>query len=234
MERPDLVIAGVGNASGGVYNLVKIAGHGKLHGDIDCIDFNIQGNATIHGNVKAKVTNISGRAHMIGTLRSEQIKIQGNASIHGDIECKEIRFHGRGDVKGNVMAEEVCIHGETEIVGDCAAEVFDASGSFTIGGLLNAGNIHIKLFGNCRAKEIGGEKIEVKQQGMTFFKKLFLHVGLTAESIEGDEIYVEHTKAKVVRGNQVIIGPGCDIELVEYKDAFQCDKGAKVGSYKKI
>ena len=44
MERQDLVIAGVGNASGGNYNLVKIAGNGELHGDLDCIDLNIQGS----------------------------------------------------------------------------------------------------------------------------------------------------------------------------------------------
>ena len=74
----------------------------------------------------------------------------------------------------------------------------------------------------------------MKIQRMTFFKKWFFNVGLNAEIIEGDEIYLENTKAKVVRGNRVTIGPGCDIDFVEYQNHFQCEKGTKVGSYKKL
>ncbi|KXG10655.1 hypothetical protein AT864_01246 [Anoxybacillus sp. P3H1B] len=234
MERKDLVIAGVGHASGGIYNMVKVSGSGKLFGDVDCNDLSIQGNATIEGNVKAEMAHVSGRVHMTGALHAEQVKISGNASVGGNIECKVIRFHGNGSVKGTLNAEEVYIHGETDVAGDCAAETFDARGSFTIGGLLNAGNIQVKLYGHCQVKEIGGETIEVRQPGVPFLKKLFFHVGLTAEMIEGDEIYLEHTNAKVVRGNKVTVGPGCEIERVEYQSSFECDKGAKVGTYQKV
>lgn len=236
MERQDLVIAGIGNASGGKYNLVKIAGNGSLNGEIDCIDLIIQGNAKIHGNAKAKAAHVSGTARMQGALRSEIMKIQGNASIDGDVECKEIRFQGSGKVKGNLSGDEVYVHGGSKIIGDCTAEIFEVKGSFHIGGLLNAGKIQITMFGSCQAKEIGGEYIEVKKQRMNLIKKLLfnIHIGLNADSIEGDEIYLEHTKAKVVRGNQVTLGPGCEIELVEYKNSFQFDKGSKVGSYKQL
>lgn len=57
---------------------------------------------------------------------------------------------------------------------------------------------------------------------------------LSAESIEGDEIYLENTNARVVRGNNVTIGPGCEIELVEFKNDFRQLKGAKVNDSKKI
>ncbi|MED1420961.1 bactofilin family protein [Bacillus smithii] len=234
MERQDLVIAGFGNASGGNYNLVKIAGNGELQGDLDCIELYIQGNAKILGNVKSEATYVSGTAKMHGALHSEKIKIQGTASIDGDVECKEVRFNGSGKVKGNVTAEELHIHGGATITGDCSSEVFEANGNFRVGGLLNAGDIQIQLFGHCQAKEIGGENIEVKKQRRIFFKKWFFNAVLNAESIEGDEIYLENTKAKVVRGNRVILGPGCDIEFVEYKNRFQCDKRSKVKTSKKL
>jgi cytoskeletal protein CcmA (bactofilin family) len=236
VERHDLVIAGIGNASGGKYNLVKIAGNGSLNGDIDCIDLIIQGNAKIHGNVKAKVTHVSGTASMQGSLRSEIMKIQGNASIDGNVECKEVRFQGSGKVKGNLSGDEVYVHGGSKITGDCTAEIFEVKGSFNIGGLLNAGKILVTMFGSCQAKEIGGENIEVKKQKMNLLKKLLFdfNIGLNADSIEGDVIYLEHTKAKVVRGNQVTLGPGCEIDLVEYKNSFQCDKGSKIGSYQQL
>lgn len=38
------------------------------------------------------------------------------------------------------------------------------------------------------------------------------------ETIEGDDIHLELTRARVVRGNNVSIGSGCDIDLVEYKN----------------
>ncbi|MEK4873373.1 polymer-forming cytoskeletal protein [Bacillus sp. FSL W8-0102] len=234
MERQDLVIAGFGNSSGGNYNLVKISGNGELQGDLDCIELNIQGNAKILGNVKSEATYVSGTAKMNGTLHSETMKIHGSASIDGNVECKEVRFHGSGKVKGNITAEELHIHGGATIAGGCSSEVFETNGSFRVGGLLNAGKIQIQLLGHCQAKEIGGENIEVKKQKRIFFKKWFFNAVLNAESIEGDEIYLENTKAKVVRGNRVLLGPGCDIEFVEYKNHFQCDKRSKVKTSKKL
>lgn len=234
MERNDLVIAGAGHASGGLYNIVKVSGTGKLFGDIDCRDFNIQGNATIEGNVKAETAHISGRLHTKGALHADEIKISGSVAVGGNIECKVVRFHGHGNVKGAVNAEEIYIHGETNIAEGCAAEVFDARGIFTVGGLLNAGSVRVKLYGYCQANEIGGDSIEVKQAGVPFLKKLFSRIGLKAGTIEGDEIYLEHTSAKMVRGNKVTIGPGCVIEQVEYQHHFHCAEGAKVGSSQKI
>jgi cytoskeletal protein CcmA (bactofilin family) len=234
MERKDLVISGTGSASGGLYDLVKISGTGKVHGDIDCNDMAIYGTATMEGNVKAKAVHISGKARITGSLKTEHVKIHGSARMGGDVQCKQFDCHGSANVGGNLSADEVHIHGEAAIKGGCDAEQFKARGEFSIGGLLNAGTIQIKPFGHCQAKEIGGERIEVKLQGITFLKKLLFHFGLTAESIEGDEIYLEYTSAKAVRGNRVTIGPGCDIEVVEYQDEFQCDPGAKVGTYKKV
>ena len=57
---------------------------------------------------------------------------------------------------------------------------------------------------------------------------------LISEVIEGDEIYVEYTKAKVVRGNKVVIGPGCDIQSVEYREDFKALKDGNVKENKKI
>jgi cytoskeletal protein CcmA (bactofilin family) len=234
VERKDLVISGAGSASGGLYNLVKISGTGRLHGDIDCNDMAIHGTAKMEGNVEAKAAHISGKARITGSLKTEHVKIHGSARIDGDVQCKQFDCHGSANVDGNLSADEVHIHGEAVVKGDCDAEQFQTRGEFSVGGLLNAGTIQIKLFGHCQAKEIGGERIEVKQPGRTWLKKLLFPVGLTAESIEGDEIYLEHTNAKAVRGNRVIIGPGCDIEVVEYQGEFQCDPGAKVGAYRKV
>ena len=36
--------------------------------------------------------------------------------------------------------------------------------------------------------------------------------------MEGEDIYIESTTAEVVRGNNVTIGPRCNIEILAYKD----------------
>ena len=63
---------------------------------------------------------------------------------------------------------------------------------------------------------------------------LDLDNGLIAESIEGDDIYLEETKAKAVRGNNIVIGEGCEIGLVEYKSKFEQTGNAKVKENKNI
>ena len=55
------------------------------------------------------------------------------------------------------------------------------------------------------------------------------HSELVADIIEGDDIYLENTHAKVVRGNNITLGPGCEIAFVEYKNDFKQDKEATVG-----
>jgi len=55
---------------------------------------------------------------------------------------------------------------------------------------------------------------------------------LTAESIEGDRVYLESTQADVVRGREVSIGPSCRIRRVEYSQSLQVDPTAEVAERK--
>jgi len=233
MERRDLVIAGTGHASGGLYNLVKLSGNGKLYGDIDCLEMQVQGNATVEGSVKANTVHIAGKGHVTGGIECEWMKVSGSVKIGEHVQCQEATIRGRGLVKGSCAAEKVRVHGEFDVGGDCSAERMEVEGHFTVGGLLNAEYVEVKLLGPSRAKEIGGETIMVKRQGSSLFKKWFFPAELTADVIEGDEIHLEHTTAKTVCGNRVTIGPGCRIERVEYREALECDEEAKIGTIEK-
>lgn len=57
---------------------------------------------------------------------------------------------------------------------------------------------------------------------------------LRARTIEGDFIDLEYTIADVIRGNIVIVGPGCTIERIEYRDQITVHPEAKVGKVEKI
>ena len=60
------------------------------------------------------------------------------------------------------------------------------------------------------------------------------HSELVTDLIEGDDIYLENTHAKVARGNNITLGPGCEIGIVEYKNDFKQDKAAEVGTCNNI
>jgi cytoskeletal protein CcmA (bactofilin family) len=240
-KRYDLIISGVGSSSGGVFNNVLINGKGKINGDVDCSDFTINGVGSVEGSVKTKTGKINGKGGIKGDLQSDEFKVDGHANIGGSIEVEKARFDGVVSINGCVTAETVENKGVITVNGDCNSEVFISKGAFTIGGLLNAGNIDVNLYAPCKAKEIGGEKIEINM-GHSFnlrkliksiFPMLDINTGLYTETIEGDEIYLEYTKAKVVRGNNVTIGEGCEIELVEYKGRFEkCDKSVVIENKK--
>ncbi len=142
---------------------------------------------------------------------------------------------------GKLAAEHLDVKGGFKVKGDSTAETFSSKGAFSVAGLLNAGNVEIVLYGPCRAKEIGGETINVRK-GTAFrlgrlinsiLFSLDLNGGLSTDTIEGDDIYLEDTKAKAVRGNNVTIGQGCDIGLVEYRGKFEQSKQSSVRENRK-
>lgn len=241
-NRHDLKISGMGTSSGGFYNNVVISGTARINGDLDCIDLNIEGVCKISGNVKAKNIDINGENKLNGNLECDELKVNGHSKINGNAVVKDIYISGATNIGGNISAENVSIQGAIKVDGNCDSENFISKGVFNISGLLNSGNVEVELYGKCKAKEIGGEKISIKKGISSIFSKLIkpifdildIYDGLIVELIEGDDIYLEHTKAKVVRGNNIRIGSNCEIDLVEYTNTFEQLGDAKVIENRKI
>jgi cytoskeletal protein CcmA (bactofilin family) len=224
----DLNISGAGTVSGGVFNNVKISGAGKITSNIECNDLGVSGSAHVDGAIKATSIHVSGAAHIHGTIDAQSLKISGATDCDGDANCKYIKVSGAFKCGGNLAGENIHISGGLEVSKDINAESFIVNGGLKAGGNLNCDIIDIKVHHlRSTIKEIGGSKISIKR-GDDFFTGLLRSVFsmgkpfiLEAELIEGDEIYLEYTSAKVVRGNVVKLGPGCVIDLVEYKASIE-------------
>ncbi|MFQ6090422.1 MAG: hypothetical protein ACE5LD_03185, partial [Candidatus Bipolaricaulia bacterium] len=190
---------------------------------------------------------------------------------------------GSQKIGGRLSAKYARIAGFCGVDGDVEADKFVSEGSFKIDGLLSADEIDIRLGGNCRAREIGGERIEVRRKGRGFDlrgprleqkierlsekldrlgerfgveinidgervareldrlgERIQISIGgwgsgtLETELIEGDEIYLEWTKAKTVRGKKITIGEGCEIERVEYSEKLEVADGAEIKEQVKL
>lgn len=244
MEREsNLKISGAGSSGGGRFNEVKISGAGSINGDIECNVFRSSGASDVKGNIKTKIFETSGAAEIKGNIEASEIRISGAGNIKGDVSTTKIKISGAGNIGGSLHAEAVEVSGSVGIGNDCEAENFKASGGFKIGGLLNAGIIDININGKCNAKEIGGERITITRYGkgrvvngvFKAIKEMFnIREYLVTEAIEGDDIYLESTVSKVVRGNNVKIGPDCDIDVVEYKNDLVIDKESRVKEQRRI
>ncbi|MCB2290228.1 polymer-forming cytoskeletal protein [Clostridium sp. CS001] len=237
----DIKISGSGSSCGGKCNEVSISGSGKINGDLECVEFKTSGSSKVTGALKAETIKVSGSANIEGDIEVGEMKVSGSAHVLGQVKGQSIKISGSIHVGESLYGEEVNISGSLHVGKDCEVERFKASGNFKIQGLLNAGEVNISLGGKSSVKEIGGEHIEVKVSSIEnfFLKKVIDNIfntkgELTTELIEGDEIYLENTNAKIVRGNNVTIGDGCNIGLIEYSGEINISSESIVKEQKKI
>lgn len=214
--QSNLIISGYGSSNGGEFHIVKLEGKARVDGGLHCTEFVTNGKSTVNGPVHAKTAVVN-----------------GDSTINGPLEAEHLTVHGRTVINGDLSGERLKVQGQVKVSRNCEAETFTCQGGFEIEGLLNAGEIDITLYGKGRVKEIGGESIKVRRETNQLAKWLrlmftSLNGGLTAESIEGDDIFLEQTTAQVVRGNRITIGEGCRIDLVEYKDELILEGDALV------
>lgn len=240
-DRRDIKILGDSTVSGGFFKDLHITGDVTMNGSVDCISLKILGDCAVNDSLKTKAGTITGDLAVRNDLIAQSLKIRGDLSIGRNAVITDVQFLGDVRIDGDLSSEQIDIKGDLEVKGNCNSEIFKSKGDLKIDGLLNADEINIELYGNSKIREIGGDKISVRHGSKSLFKKLATsvfngnHIGnLTTDTVEGDEIYLEYTTAKVVRGNDVITGPGCRIELLEYKNKFSQSDGAIVKENKKI
>lgn len=244
-ELRNVNISGTGKINGGKFAEVNISGLGQILGDVEANRIEISGMGTIKGNTKVQRLLVSGNGTVEGLLEGSELNTSGNFKVNGPVKFQEISIQGRARFNDLVKADTVSITGYLSIGQNLEAESFTCNGSFSIDGLLNSNKIDVEINGFCYAREIGGDEIFVKCTPLTPWH--FLHkiitpfLGpkreldkLTSEVLEGTIVNISNTNAKIVRGNDVRIGPGCNIGVVEYTGKLEVDERAVVGKQTKI
>jgi cytoskeletal protein CcmA (bactofilin family) len=197
---------------------MRINGAGDLEGAADCGALHIKARATSAGP------------------EDRQLKVAGSGDFDGAANCEVVKITGTASFAAGLAAQLVNVSGAIKAKGDLNAERFVSSGVFEVDGLLSADHIEVYLDWNkSRAKEIGGADIAVKRGTGGVLRSLFAHTPmLEAETIEGNEVSLELTRARVVRGHNVTLGDGCDVGLVEYSGTLRTHGNARAGEEKKV
>ncbi|OQP17027.1 polymer-forming cytoskeletal protein [Geobacillus zalihae] len=234
MAVRNLTINGSAFASGGTFHHVTVRGDATIRGDVECDRCKVFGSADMKGAVTARKLRLFGQANMDGSVRAEKMGVFGEVDIRGHARLGHLQLRGMAQVEGGIEADVIRGYGELSVSGSCEAESVALTGVVHIGQTLNAEQVELSLcFADSSVKEIGGRTLRIKQgkawKAVHWLTRLSpLTAVLVADTIEGDDIYLEHTKAAVVRGDRVTIGPGCEIGIVEYRTAFVQDEQAAV------
>lgn len=187
-------------------------------------NWTINGTANSRGGEYKKIV-IRGEATVEGNLSCEALKLMGKLAMRGHLQTNKARIMGQTTVDGLIHGQTLNLLGELTVTGDCSVERFHAKGAVQVSGLLNAETVDIRLEGPSNVTEIGGQSIRIRPNFHLFSST---HRRLNADIIEGDSIYLESTIASVVRGNQIQIGPNCEIGRVEYRQSMTVVNQSKI------
>lgn len=234
MKLQNISIMGDGSISSGNYQSVRVMGDGRILGYIEVEKLSIMGTLSSESDLKVGSLSISGDGKF-ESIDADSIKIMGSAKFNGAVKTSFIKISGSLETKKKIKSQEIVILGTLDGK-SVESETFKSDGAFTLESM-NANDIKVKLRGPCKASEIGGETIRVSYPRV---QKILLDVWdiltfrktkraeLSAGTIEADRIYLENTIAEAVKGNNIIIGPGCKIRNIEYKDTLYIDSGSVV------
>ncbi|MHA6482278.1 hypothetical protein ACX1C1_10310 [Paenibacillus sp. strain BS8-2] len=216
-KQHDLRLLGTSESAGGHFAKLRITGEAKFGGHVSCRQLSLTGSASVHGNLEAAKMKLTGELNISGQLR------YGNCSGVGDVV-----------VDGDVRGEKVALSGRLCSGGFIEVEKLDIRGVLESEQGVNAGQARLRMYGPSRVKEIVGGSIIVRKSRGGKFKEVLKHsrttiTALEASLIEGDEVYVEWTRADIIRGAKVKIGPGCVVGRVDYRDSLHVHEKSSVG-----
>lgn len=233
-KQRNMTLNGSGSASGGTYNKVKIRGEGTITNHVKCNEYKTYGTSEVLGDINANAYIVYGDSEVRGSLNAEYVKIYGNLKAKNDSYINKAKIRGMLEIDGKLSGNFVDVKGGLMVKEDIEVEELLLMGGLESEGLLNAENISISLrYEGSKVREIGGKKITVRKKSS--FIPFTNHIGnLQTSIIEGDDIYLEHTIAEIVRGNNVTIGPGCEISVVEYHTRFRQKGKSVVKEHKQI
>jgi cytoskeletal protein CcmA (bactofilin family) len=227
------------------------AGSCRVDGNVKAEDLRTTGSAVVNGDVSADVFKCSGTQKIGGKLTTSYIKISGTCVVGGDVEADKFNSEGSFEIGGLLSADEISIRlgGDSHAreIGGEKIEVLQKFGSFDQDKFKR--RMEEKTKGKRWKFNDFGVNIDVDLEKITDMMgqlkeslgNFGIHVSgfigagvLEAETIEGDEIHLESTKAKTVRGKNVVIGLGCEIERVEYEESLEVNELSHVETREKI
>lgn len=238
-------IAGSGVIPAGEFDeKVSISGSGRIKGNLRCTAFSVAGSASGAGDLHCtEILSVAGSMHLDGSAEAQMVRVSGSLRLDGSCTAQEdVRVAGAAHFGGKVKCTRLHSSGALHLQQGADAEEICVEHTVQSGGLLNAEKVELRLRGGkSRVACIGGSVIRVTNEGRKRTLRNLFGFGdrgegrlQVNESIEGESITLENTEAPLVVGDTVVIGRGCEIGAVQYRDSMTVHPEAKVGKTEKL
>ncbi|WP_100487936.1 hypothetical protein [Sporolactobacillus pectinivorans] len=233
-KTKNLTIMGESSTRGGKFDKVRVMGECEVHGNLETESCKVMGECAVDGNMSCGYFRNMGEVTVSGQLAADEMRLLGQTTVKEQCSVRKSGIFGELICEKSMSGEEAHVHGMLHVRGNVSLERLDMKGGIFVDGLLNCGTIEIlmKFDADNYVHEIGTESISVKKK-----HSIFNHgslINFQVDTIEGDDIDLEYTTARVVRGARVSIGTGCKIDRVEYSEQYTLQKHAEVGRAVKV
>lgn len=230
----NLTIMGESSTAGGKFDKMRVMGECQVNGDLEVRSCKVMGNCTVNGGMTCGYFRNMGEVTVHGELNADEMRLIGQTSVKEQCSVRKAGIYGELNCDRTLSGEEMLVRGMLHSRGNVSLEKLDMKGGIFVDGLLNCGTIEIvlKFDADNYVREIGTGSISVKKK-----RSIFNHapvVNFQADLIEGDDIDLEYTTARVVRGARVAIGTGCKIDRIEYTETYTSERHTEVGEAVKI
>lgn len=245
-------IIGNGEIFGGSIRKLTSIGNSIISGALETAKTNSVGNISVTENMNVQLMKITGEGSFKKLFAKNLIvwgKVNnnnGSTRLKGDVSAYTFEVMGKCIVKSDLKVENIFVSSSLYIEKELQCENFECLGSIEAPSI-NAAHIYIYPRESSKVNELYASEVIIKmafrecliiKKHHTTWRHMrrFKHENsfINIEIIEADKIYLENTKAKLVSGKNVDIGPRCNIETVEYIDNLSIDVSSKVGKSVKI
>jgi cytoskeletal protein CcmA (bactofilin family) len=238
----------------------SVSGSLTVDGSIDSIFFHVSGSCRVEKDVISSDTiHSSGSMHIGGNVRGNKIESSGSLQIAGNMEACELESSGSISAE-SVICDEFESSGSAKISKLLRAKNIENSGktkaeSIECTMLKSSGLVEVRtvtgdeiyISGRINADSISSRRFEMKIYNSTSHvvklqsdiveirlqKKRFLSGEAKIDEIICNRAFLESTNSKYVKGDDIIIEAGCNIDYVEAKSLKISDE-AKVKEKKII
>ena len=224
----NMKIDGVATFDGGEYENIQVEGVATCKGDITAKSVRIDGTFKSEGGVNTGELFCEGTAEFDGTICSGKTEIEGTFKSKGDMSGERLSCDGMADISGNIFVRQIEVDGFLHARdGDkIEAERIECDGAIHTEGQISADVVIAN--GIIKAKEIVGDNITLLSK-MNAFVKLFIKKLSVVELIEATNITLDGINAKMVNGENIVIGPKCRIDAIDCTGTLQLDPSARIG-----
>lgn len=223
-----------------------VSGKGTVTEDLRADRVDVSGKATVGGDLESQDVHTTGRLDVDGNAAADQLSVSGKVAVGGNLDGHDVDASGKLAVGGSLVAAEAAVSGKVEVGG--LTDVTD----LTVGGAGEFVDVNVETFagaGKVAADEFAADRFELTVDGRStvgtvtatevvvrgsdesgsFLRRLLGSEGvLDVGTVEGETVELDATRADVVVGESVTLGPDAEVGTV-YADDVDAHDDATVG-----